>query len=319
MDGAPRTIDWVERNGRGAVELIDQRRLPEELVVRRIDDVDELVDAIVTLAVRGAPAIGVAGAFGVVLAGSDDHAVERVRTARPTAVNLAAMVDRVAARRGDGADAVLAEALAVRDGEIAASWAMGRRGAALALELTGERPIRIMTICNTGALAAVERGTALAVAFELADQGRLGSVTALETRPLLQGARLTCWELAQAGIAHRLVVDSAAAGLLARGDVDLVLTGADRIACNGDVANKVGTLGLALAAADASVPFVVVAPETSVDESTPSGDAIEIEERSGREVTDLAPAPPGTSVANPAFDVTPRRLIRAIVTDHRVW
>ena len=312
-----RTVDWVD----GAVELIDQPRLPDELVVLRVEDVPTLVDAIKRLAVRGAPAIGVAGAFGVVLARNEPDfaaAVQSVRSARPTAVNLARMVDRVAACP---ADEMLDEALAIRDEEIAASHAMGELGAELVRELVGDASARAMTICNTGGLATVERGTALAVVHTLHETGRLEEALALETRPLLQGARLTTWELQNIGAPHRLIVDSAAPFLLARGAANVVLTGADRVAANGDTANKVGTYALALGARQAGVPFIVVAPESTVDMSTPTGDDIEIEDRGAEEIVSLKGvtiAPNGTKAANPAFDVTPHELITALVTERRV-
>jgi methylthioribose-1-phosphate isomerase len=305
----------------GAVELIDQTRLPDELVVLRVEDVPTLVDAIKRLAVRGAPAIGVAGAFGVVLALDEPDfaaAVASVRSARPTAVNLARMVDRVAARPPEE---MLDEALAIRDEEIAASHAMGELGAELVRELVGDANARAMTICNTGGLATVERGTALAVVHTLHEAGRLEEALALETRPLLQGARLTTWELQNIGAPHRLIVDSAAPFLLARGAANVVLTGADRVAANGDTANKVGTYALALGARQAGVPFIVVAPESTVDMSTPTGDDIEIEDRGAAEIVSLkgvAIAPDGTDAANPAFDVTPHELITALVTERRV-
>ena len=314
-----RTIDWV----RGGIELIDQTRLPDELVVLRIDDVPALVSAIQRLAVRGAPALGVAGGFGVVLAvGSPEFeaSVDSLRAARPTAVNLARMVDRVAARAGDGFDAVLAEAIAVRDEEIDASRQMGTRGMELVRELAGNRRVRAMTICNTGGLATVERGTALAVVRTLFEEGRLEETIVLETRPLLQGSRLTTWELREMGAPHRLIVDAAAPTLLASATADVVVTGADRIAANGDTANKIGTFALALAARYADVPFVVVAPESTIDMATATGADIEIEERAEDEVVsfrDRRVAPPGTPAANPAFDVTPHELITALVTERR--
>ena len=297
----------------------------------RCTDIESLVDAIRRLVVRGAPAIGVAGAYGVALAarlhdpGADAPgfaaAVARLRDARPTAVNLARMVDRVAACAGGGRDAVLVEAHAVRDEELAASIAMGERGADVLERLLGDRPLRLMTICNTGGLAAVERGTALAVIQTVHERGRLTEAIPLETRPLLQGARLTTWELGRMGAPHRLIVDSAAASVLRRGLADAVLIGADRIAANGDTANKIGSFALALAARHAGVPFVVVAPESTVDAATPTGDAIEIEDRADDEVTSYlgtAAAPLGTRTINPAFDVTPVELIDALVTDRRV-
>ncbi|MGI5270984.1 S-methyl-5-thioribose-1-phosphate isomerase [Nonomuraea sp. CA-218870] len=308
-----RTIDWVD----GAIELIDQTRLPDACVTLRVHTVDELIGAIRRLAVRGAPALGVAGALGVVLARGDREAVARLRAARPTAVNLAWGVDRAAARIEEGPEAVLETALRIRDDDIAACHAMGERGADL---LQGDR-LRIMTVCNTGGLACVERGTALGVAQTLHERGRLAEVLALETRPLLQGARLTAWELGRMGAPHRLVTDGAGPYLLARGGVDAVLIGADRIAANGDTANKIGSYALALGAARAGVPFIVVAPESTIDPATPSGEHIEIEDRGADEIVAFRGArvaPEGTDAINPAFDVTPHDLITAIVTEARV-
>ncbi len=314
-----RTIDWTD----GAIELIDQTLLPDECVVARIETVDALIDAIRRLAVRGAPALGVAGALGVALAAAtrDDpaEAIARLRTARPTAVNLAWGVDQAAARLPDAA-AVLERALEIRDDDIAACRSMGEYGADL-LAALAPAPARVMTVCNTGGLAAVERGTALGVVQTLHERGALAEALALETRPLLQGARLTTWELARMGAPHRLVVDSAGPYLLATGHADAVLIGADRIAANGDTANKIGSYALALGAARAGVPFVVVAPETTVDMATPTGAHIEIEDRGAAEVVavkGVRVAPQGTQAVNPAFDVTPHELITAIVTDRRV-
>ncbi|MDE0494888.1 MAG: S-methyl-5-thioribose-1-phosphate isomerase [Acidimicrobiaceae bacterium] len=332
MDGTGlRTLDWVGGAGEadGAVEMVDQTALPAAYTVLRIDSVGDMVAAIRRLSVRGAPAIGVAGAFGVALAvqahGTSgpafDEAVASLREARPTAVNLARMVDRAAARAPEGFEAVLAEASAIRDEELAASVAMGNLGADLVLELTGRDDVRAMTICNTGGLATVERGTALAVIQTLHERGRLAEALALETRPLLQGARLTAWELDRMGAPHRLLVDSAGPFMLARGEADVVLTGADRVAANGDTANKIGTFSLALGARHAGVPFIVVAPESTVDADTPDGAGIAIEDRGTDEVVSLAgvaTAPDGTAAANPAFDVTPAELITAVVTDQRI-
>jgi S-methyl-5-thioribose-1-phosphate isomerase len=319
-----RTIDWVD----GAIEIIDQRALPDRTELLRLSTVDEVVAAIRSLAVRGAPALGVAGALGVALA-ARRHAVDaealavavrRIETARPTAVNLARGARRAATRLSEGPAAVLAEALAVRDAEIAASAAMATNGAALLTALCGARP-RLLTHCNTGGLAAVVGGTALGVVAELGRLGRLGGVIASETRPLLQGARLTAWELTRLGLDFRLAVDGAGPFLMARGEVDAVILGADRICANGDVINKIGTYAHALGAARAGIPFVVVAPETTVDPDTPSGDAVEIEDRDGEEVVVFggwASAPAGSAAVNPAFDVTPYDLVTAIVTDRRV-
>ena len=310
-----RTIDWAD----GAIEIIDQTALPGEVRVLRLTTVAELVAAIRSLAVRGAPALGVAGAFGVALAarqfaadaGARADAVLLVERARPTAVNLARGARRAAARLAAGPEAVLAEACAVRDEEIAASAAMATLGADLLVQLCGPRP-RLLTHCNTGGLAAVTGGTALGVVTELHRRGALAGVIASETRPLLQGARLTAWELREAGIDFRVAVDSAGPFLLARGEADAVILGADRICANGDVINKVGSYAHALGARRAGLPFVVVAPESTVDLETPDGGAVEIEDRGPAEITDYSAA------VNPAFDVTPFDLVTAIVTDRRV-
>ncbi len=322
-----RTVDWVD----GTLTLIDQVRLPHELVLLEIGSVPELVAAIQRLSVRGAPALGVAGGYGVALAARQhppvadsarfEAAVESLRNARPTAVNLARMVDRVVtvARRDPGA--ALGEADRIRDEEIAASVAMGERGADLVAELCGDRPVTMMTICNTGGLASVERGTALSVIQTLHERGTLVEAIPLETRPLLQGGRLTTWELARMGVAHRLIVDSAGPFLLARGEADAVLIGADRVAANGDTANKIGSYSLALGAAAAGVPFIVVAPESTVDLDTATGAEIVIEDRGAAEVRSFGAnpvAPEGTAASNPAFDVTPVGSITALVTERRV-
>ncbi len=335
-----RTIDWVTAPGGGAVVIIDQTALPHDVRHLTITTVDDLVAAIRRLAVRGAPALGAAGALGVLLAvrqgrdqgwseGEVARAVARVREARPTAVNLARGVDRVAARRGAGLDAIEAEARAVLDEDVAANRAMAGRGADLLGEVCGRGRddgagagrLRLHTHCNAGALACVEVGTALGVVQALHERDQLAHVFVDETRPLLQGTRLTAWELDRMGAAYRVVVDGAGPSFIARGLVDAVVVGADRIAANGDVANKVGTYPLALAAARSGVPFVVVAPEATVDASTPDGGAIEIEDRDGDEVMlwegrRLAAA--GARAVNPAFDVTPADLVTAIVTEARV-
>ncbi|MCP3856695.1 MAG: S-methyl-5-thioribose-1-phosphate isomerase [Actinomycetia bacterium] len=322
-----RTLDWIN----DAVEMIDQTLLPQQEVVLRVADVPTMVDAIKRLAVRGAPALGVAGAYAVVLAGRQHDptgdptgfraAIEQVRTARPTAVNLARMTDRVADLAGAGVGAMLAEAHRIRDEEIAASTTMGEVGADLVLELVGNRPVRAMTICNTGGLATVERGTALAVVHTLFERDLLAEAIPVETRPLLQGGRLTTWELQRLGAPHRLIVDSAGPFLLSRGAADVVLIGADRVAANGDTANKIGSFSLSLGARHAGVPFIVVAPESTVDLTTPDGNAIEIEDRGPVEVAtfrDTPIAPEGTPGINPAFDVTPVAHIHSLVTDRRV-
>jgi methylthioribose-1-phosphate isomerase len=295
-------------------------------VLRSAEDV---VQALRRLSIRGAPVIGVAAAYGVAPelsrdAGALERACEALISARPTAVNLAHAVRRVRAAAlqlpaGDGrAAAALASAQALHTEEEAASMAIACHGADL---LAGRR--RILTHCNTGALAAPGRGTALAVIAELAQRGRLELVLASESRPLLQGARLTVYELRRLGIEHALVVDGAAAGLIAAGEVDAVVVGCDRVAANGDVANKVGTYGHALAASAAGIPFVVAGPRTTIDPDCPGGADIEIEERGMDEVRAaglwgpdaLELTLPGTRCRNPAFDVTPAALVTALVTE----
>ncbi|HEX8092252.1 S-methyl-5-thioribose-1-phosphate isomerase [Jatrophihabitans sp.] len=320
-----RTVDWVER----AIRIIDQTRLPAELVSIDIREVDELVVHIRSLAVRGAPALGVAGALGMALAacrsaerGGDldaDLAVaaEKLVGARPTAVNLSWGVEQLASARGGGAgvEELVKAALAIRDADIEINQALSDRGAQL---LAGAR--RVLTHCNAGALACVEFGTALGVIERLHAAAPLEMVYVCETRPLLQGSRLTAWELGRRGIPHRIIVDSAAAGLLLGGEVEAVVVGADRIAANGDVANKVGTVSHALAAGYAGIPFVVAAPESTIDFSTESGAGITIELRDAEEVLALAGhrvASPGSTGWNPAFDVTPAALVTAIVTERR--
>jgi S-methyl-5-thioribose-1-phosphate isomerase len=281
-----------------------------------------VAEAIIRLAIRGAPLIGVAAAYGVALELAHDpspesleRACQTLRTARPTAVNLSAAVDRVRSAVLTGT-AALDEARAIEAEEEAASAAIARHGADL---LSKAR--RILTHCNTGALAAPGRGTALAVIAELADRGVLEKAIATESRPLLQGARLTVYELKQLGIPHELIVDSAAPGLIAAGAVDAVIVGCDRVAANGDVANKVGTYGLALAAHAAGIPFVVAGPTSTIDPTTPTGADITIEERDPDEVRQAAGrllTLPATRTRNPAFDVTPAGLIAAIVTEEGV-
>ncbi|MFB9323186.1 S-methyl-5-thioribose-1-phosphate isomerase [Cryptosporangium minutisporangium] len=327
LSGHQRTVDWVEHPDHPAVELIDQTALPDVERLLRLETVEAVVDAIQRLAVRGAPAIGVAGGLGVALAvrtvpdpADLDAAILALRNARPTAVNLARAVDRVAGVVAAGADAALAEALAIRDEEIASSDSMAAYGIDLIGALCGPAP-RLLTHCNTGGLATVTGGTALGVVFALHRAGRLGGVVASETRPLLQGARLTTWELARAGVPFRLAVDGAGPYLIARGEIDAVIIGADRICANGDVVNKIGSYAHALGAARAGVPFVVVAPESTVDPATATGADVEIEDRSDAEVVGFGAvrsAPAGVVTANPAFDVTPADLVTAVVTDRRV-
>jgi methylthioribose-1-phosphate isomerase len=287
----------------GALMILDQRALPVEEVWLRCETSAQVADCIRTLAVRGAPAIGLAAAYGVavaVKAGEDVRtAVQLLRRTRPTAVNLGWALDRALE-----ADDPLALAQRLHREQEAAD----RRLAELGAEHF-ESGDRALTHCNAGALATGGYGTAGGVLRAAWEQGRLAHVWVDETRPLLQGARLTAWELRRAGIPFRVVADSAAGGLLARGLVDRVVVGADRIAANGDVANKVGTYPLAVLAARHGVPFYVAAPVSTIDPATPSGREIPIEERDPEEVTAASDA------FNPAFDVTPAELVTAIITE----
>jgi methylthioribose-1-phosphate isomerase len=307
--------------------ILDQTLLPGAEEWLALEGAQDTADAIRRLAVRGAPLIGVAAAYGLAMEiarepglGSLERGWEVLRAARPTAVNLAHAVDRVraaalAAGPATMAAAARAEAQRIHAEEDAASAAIASYGADL---LAGAR--RVATHCNTGALAAGGRGSALAVILELHDRGEV-AVLAGETRPLLQGARLTVWELARAGVPHALVVDGAMAGLIRRGEVDAVVVGCDRVAANGDTANKVGTYPLALAAQAAGIPFVVAGPTSTIDPALPDGDGIEIEERDADEVRAFGAAQTtvaGTEVRNPAFDVTPAALISALVTERGV-
>jgi methylthioribose-1-phosphate isomerase len=320
---AESSITWAD----GALLAIDQRVLPRELRWLRITTVDELIDAIKTLAIRGAPALGVAGAFGVALAaythvGDTDTTTSeaaRIASARPTAVNLAWGVRRALATLPAGPDAVLAEAQQMLAEDARVNRMLATHAADLVLRLCPDRPLRVLTHCNTGRLATTAVGTALGALRVLHARGKVAEVLVDETRPLLQGARLTAWELAEAGIAHRLTIDSAAAWAMATGQVDCVMVGADRIAADGSVANKIGTYALAVAAHRHGIPFIVVAPESTRDLATATGAEIVVEERAAAEITHVggvATAPDRTDVFNPAFDVTPPELITAVVTEN---
>ena len=320
----PDVLAWRD----GQIEALDQTALPHVVRTLRISTVDQLVQAITSLAIRGAPVLGAAGALGVALAvrqgrseGWDrlrlEAEVERIAAARPTAVNLRREVAAVAARLGQGSTAVEAAALAVLDATAATSHQISARGAAYLVEACGGGALRVHTHCNTGSLACLGWGTALGVIRALHVAGALSHVIVDETRPLLQGARLTCWELAQLGIEHRLACDGAAPFLISQGHADAVVVGADRIAANGDVANKIGTYSLALAARQAGIPFLVAAPEATIDQATAAGAAIPLEQRADEEVTAPA-APAGTKALNLAFDITPAELVTAVVTEDRL-
>jgi methylthioribose-1-phosphate isomerase len=317
----------------GALQLIDQTKLPAETVILTCRSLDSVWQAIKQLQVRGAPAIGVAAAFGIIVgldeATPDDRtwgeALRRVcdhlATSRPTAVNLFWAIDRMR-KKGQqlsgqpwvqARKALLSEAQAVRDEDAAMCRAIGRAGQHLIPENAG-----VLTHCNAGALATSEYGTALAVMYAAHECGRHFKVFVDETRPLLQGSRLTAWELRQAGIDSTLICDNMAAVVMREGRVQLVVTGADRIAANGDTANKIGTYGVAVLAHAHGIPFYVAAPTTTFDLALPDGRGIPIEERNPDEVRSLqgrATAPLEMPVYNPAFDVTPARLITGIITD----
>jgi len=305
------------------LRLLDQRRLPFEETYIDCRTVADVVAAIRDLAVRGAPAIGIAAAWGVVLAARQDpshldEALAQLRAARPTAVNLMWALDRMAGVRGHGADvdALTREAKAIQDEDLAANRHMGELGAALIGEGAG-----VLTHCNTGSLATAGYGTALGVIRAGVGAGKIARVFAGETRPWLQGARLTMWELIRDGIPAHLIADSAASHLMKSGDVQWVVVGADRIAANGDTANKIGTYQLAIAARHHGVRFMVVAPSSTIDMSTPDGDAIEIELRSPDEMLSFGGKPTvaaGAKAWNPVFDVTPASLIDVIVTERGV-
>jgi methylthioribose-1-phosphate isomerase len=320
----PDVLAWRD----GQIEALDQTALPHLVRTLRISTVDQLVQAITSLAIRGAPVLGAAGALGVALAARQGRSegwdrprleaeVERIAAARPTAVNLRREVAAVAALLGQGSTAVEAAALAVLDATAATSHQISARGAAYLVEACGGGALRVHTHCNTGSLACLGWGTALGVIRALHVAGALSHVIVDETRPLLQGARLTCWELAQLGIEHRLACDGAAPFLISQGHADAVVVGADRIAANGDVANKIGTYSLALAARQAGIPFLVAAPEATIDQATAAGAAIPLEQRADEEVTAPA-APAGTKALNLAFDITPAELVTAVVTENRL-
>jgi methylthioribose-1-phosphate isomerase len=317
-DPIPRTVAWDA--AQPCVRMIDQRLLPGELRFLSCASVDEVCSAIVTLAVRGAPALGATGAFGVALAAARGDDVERAAAAlvatRPTAVNLAWGVERAVSAwsRGGGAAGALAEAERIADEDVARNRAIGAAGASLL-----DDGARVLTHCNAGSLACVGYGTAVGVIRAAAEAGKRPRVWVDETRPVLQGARLTAWELDRLGIPATLVADVAAAGLMAAGEVDCVVVGADRVAANGDVANKVGTYGLAVLAHHHGVPFYVAAPTSTIDLATPDGASIVVEERPAEEVTTIAGvriAPPTVAARNPAFDVTPAHLVTALITEH---
>ncbi len=326
-----RTIEWMQDR----VRLIDQTQLPWRLVFLDVRNYKDMIDAMKRMAVRGAPALGIAGAYALVLAAQKIEAQEKeafllrlkctakeIEYARPTAVNLAWAVRRCLGSAESvlpGKDAseikaaLLAEAIKIQQEDESANRCIGSLGAQLIPQGS-----TILTHCNAGALATSAYGTALGVVRAAWERDKSIQVYATETRPLLQGARLTAWELAQEGIPVTLITDSMAGHFLRRGEIQCVVVGADRIAANGDAANKIGTYSLAVLAKENKVPFYVAAPTSTIDLSLSSGDLIPIEERSPEEVTRIQGvqiAPEGVSVRNPAFDVTPHKYITAIITE----
>jgi len=329
------TIEWQP----DAVVMIDQRKLPGQETYVTCKTANEVARAIKTMVIRGAPAIGVAAAMGIALGmnrskaqGTRQFAVDLNKLSdlmagtRPTAVNLFWAIDRMkkvfgeAARAGKSVDEIKAvlvnEANAIHDEDVASCRQMGKFGAELV-----PSGARILTHCNAGALATAGYGTALGVIRAAAEQGKVTQVFADETRPFLQGARLTAWELVRDGVPTTVITESMAGPLMQRGGIDFIVVGADRIAANGDFANKIGTYTVAMMAAAHNVPFYVAAPLSTIDLATADGDAIPIEQRNAREMTHLGStqlAPDGASVWNPAFDVTPHRLVAGIITEKGV-
>src|SRR5687768_12464846 len=329
------TIEWKEEG----VVMIDQRKLPSAEVYVTCKTAPEVARAIKTMVIRGAPAIGVAAAMGIALGmrrskatGTKQFATEFQKTCdlmagtRPTAVNLFWAIDRMkdvfaaAAQGGCSVDEIkerlVAEAQRIHDEDVASCRSMGAHGAALV-----PQEARILTHCNAGALATAGYGTALGVIRAAAEQGKRVAVLADETRPFLQGARLTAWELVKDGIDTTVITDGMAGAMMRLGHVDLVVVGADRIAANGDVANKIGTYSVAVLAKEHGIPFYVAAPISTVDLDTPDGSRIPIEERNDREVTHVGSSrltPQGAHIRNPAFDVTPSKYVTAIITERGI-
>ncbi len=333
MESLLLSVCWRE----GAVVMLDQRKLPGEEVYNEYRSAEDVGEAIVSMVVRGAPAIGCAAAYGLALAAHEaagsgaqavvsavDEAAKALATTRPTAVNLFWALDRVTRLVASNQDLkgeelaklVLAEADKIRSEDAEANLAIGRHGAALFPHKSN-----VLTHCNTGALATGGHGTALGVIREVVAQGKRVRVFADETRPLLQGARLTAWEMARDGIDVTLIPDSAAATLMRARKIDIAIVGADRIVANGDVANKIGTYSVAINCRHHGVPFYVAAPTSTIDLSTDTGESIPIEERPAEEVTHIGGAifaPPNVRVINPAFDVTPHEFVAAIITEKGV-
>jgi methylthioribose-1-phosphate isomerase len=322
-------IEWKENK----IILLDQTALPVAENYIAYDSIAELIVAIQRLVVRGAPALGVTGAYGVVLAMDEaarnglsadqlEKNIDALRDARPTAVNLAWAVEKIRKHVASGRDAVMAAAQELASEDKQSSTDMGNIGADWLINKLGAKPLTLLTHCNTGSLATTGTGTALGVVKEMHKRGYIKEVFADETRPLLQGSRLTAWELMKSEIPYRIEPDGAAAMAILSGRIDAALIGADRIAKNGDSANKIGSLSVALACHAAGIPFLVVAPESTVDRSIASGKEIHIEIRGDEELTHfkgLQVAPLGAKTFNPAFDVTPAKYISAVITEKQSY
>jgi methylthioribose-1-phosphate isomerase len=324
-----KAIEWQDNK----VILLDQTLIPISEEYVSFDSVALLIEAIQRLVVRGAPALGVTGAYGVVIAMDEamrknwspselEKALDDLRDARPTAVNLAWAVEKIRTLIPRGRDAVLAAAGELASEDKKSSTEMGNIGADWLVNSLGSRPVTLLTHCNTGSLATTGTGTALGVIREMHKRGLVTEVFADETRPLLQGSRLTAWELMKSEIPYRIEPDGAAAMAILSGRIDAALIGADRIAKNGDSANKIGSLSVALACHAAGIPFLVVAPESTVDRSIATGSEIHIEIRGDEELTQfkgLQVAPLGAKTFNPAFDVTPAKYISAVITEMKAY
>ena len=325
MSTTIKAIEWRDNK----VILLDQTLIPVSEEYVAFDSIEPLIIAIQRLVVRGAPALGVTGAFGVVVAMDEaerknwspaelEKAIDDLRDARPTAVNLAWAVEKIRTLVPRGRDAVLAAAEELASEDKKSSTDMGNIGADWLINSLGSRPVTLLTHCNTGSLATTGTGTALGVIREMHNRGLVKEVYADETRPLLQGSRLTAWELMKSEIPYRIEPDGAAAMAILSGRIDAALIGADRIAKNGDSANKIGSLSVALACHAAGIPFLVVAPESTVDRSIATGKEIHIEIRGDEELTQfkgMQVAPLGAKTFNPAFDVTPAKYISAVITE----
>jgi len=329
MSGAIEAIVWRDEK----IVLLDQTQIPISETYISYDELAPYIDAIQRLVVRGAPALGVAGAYGVVLvideaarkrhsASELEDNLDLLRDARPTAVNLAWAVEKIRKHLPEGRDAVLAAAHKLASEDKQSSTDMGNIGADWLIKKLGNKPMTLLTHCNTGSLATTGTGTALGVIKELHKRGNVKEVYADETRPLLQGSRLTAWELMKSDIPYRIEPDGAAAMAILSGRIDAALIGADRIAQNGDSANKIGSLSVALACHAAGIPFLVVAPESTVDRSIKTGSEIHIEIRADEELTHfkgIQVAPDGGKTFNPAFDVTPAKYISAVITEKQSY